>query len=86
MNEISKKLPSFTDLGRDLMADAKGHLYNQLLQEIDGRISQKESAIAAGLTTEDKARFDAELKALTAAHRIVSLFWNSIHHKTNDQP
>ncbi len=83
MNETAKKMPSFTDLGRDLMADAKGHLHEQLLKEIESKISAKKKEIASGLPAEEKTRCDSELNMLNAARRIVDLFWHSTRHKIN---
>ena len=83
MSEMTKKMPPFTELGRDLMADAKGHVHDQLLAEIKIKISAKEKEIAAGLPAEEKIRCDHEINMLNAAHRIVDLFWRSTHHKIN---
>ena len=81
MSEMTKKMPPFTELGRDLMADTKGRIHAQLLAEIKSKISAKEKEIAAGLPAEEKTRYDHEINMLNAAHRIVDLFWHSTHHK-----
>ncbi len=81
MSKQENSFPAFTDLGQQLIADKNGIVQQKLLDKINATLQKRESAIAEGLAPSEKERVDAERKALTAAQRIVSLFWHSIHNK-----
>ena len=74
-----KDFPIFSDLGRELAADTKGNARDNLLNKINTALSAKEKAIESGLAPNEKIKADAELEALKAATRIISLFWHVAH-------
>ncbi len=86
MSNTELKLPAFTDLGSQLIADKDGTLRHTLLGKINHTLSAKRKAMELGIPATDKPAADSELKALQGAARIIELLWHAAHAKPNTQP